>query len=251
MEIILKHKRKDAWAGVIKYKSCFDYIAPALTRSGNRHTGLSNEEAERLEKELNLGPGTLAPYSNYWKTFIIKVTNKELLLDTSRPWDELQYIFLKNHHKVSNGISDIKAGTDFVLINKDAEAQESNKINKRKREAIKEFDKMSLDEMRKCLRLYGYKTDNMSSELLESKLFETVEKDPEKFFTKWVNNSTKNTEFIIQSALAKNIMRKNKNVYYYGTEIIGSSMDDTIAYLDNKSNQELKMSILNELESKN
>ena len=29
-------------------------------------------------------------------------------------------------------------------------------------------------------------------------------------------------------------MRKSRNVYYYGTEIIGSSMEDTIAYLDNK-----------------
>ena len=250
MEVILKHKKKDAWAGVIKYKSCFDYIAPSLTRSGNRHTGLTNDEAERLEKELGLEKDTLAPFSKYWVTFAVKISDKEIILDTERPWDELQYLFLKNNKRVANGFSDLKPNTDYVLINKDAEAQEANKVNKRKREAIRDFDKLSLEDMRKCLRLYGVKADAISAELVESKLFDLIEKDPEKFFMKWVNNKNKNTEYTIQAALAKNIMRKNKNVYYYGTEIIGSSIDDTIAFLDNKNNQDIKMSILNELESK-
>ena len=73
-------------------------------------------------------------------------------------------------------MSDIRPGTDYVLINKDSEAQESNRIAKRKREAIKEFDKMSLEEMRKALRLFGFKADTMSNELVENKLFELVEK---------------------------------------------------------------------------
>jgi hypothetical protein len=250
VEIIIKHKRKDAWAGVIKYKSCFDYICPSLTRSGNMHTGLTTEDAERLEKALNLGPNTLAPYSKYWVTFIVKITNKELILDTSRPWDELQYLFLRNHHRVANGLNDLKPGTDYVMVNKDAEAQESNRLGKRKRDAIKEFDKLSLEEMRKCLRLFGFKADTMSAELVEAKLFEQVESNPEKFFSKWVNNKTKNTEFLIEAAIAKNIMRKNKNAYLYGTDIIGTSLDDAVTYLDDKKNQDLKMTILNETEGK-
>jgi len=250
MEIIIKHKRKDAWAGVIKYKSCFDYICPALTRSGNMHTGLTQEDADRLEKALNLGPGTLAPYSKYWTSFIVKITNKELVLDTDRPWDELKYLFLKNHHRIAYGLNDMKPGTDYIMVNKDAEAQESNRINKRKRDAIKEFDKMSLDEMRRCLRLFGFKADSMTNELVEAKLFEQVETSPEKFYSKWVNNKTRNTEFLIETAIAKNIIRKNKNAYLYGTDIIGTSLDDAVSYLDDKKNQDLKLTILNELESK-
>jgi hypothetical protein len=244
MEAIIKHKRKDAWSGVIKYKSCFDYICPSLTRSGNIHTGLTAEDADRLEKELNLGAGTLAPYSKYWTNFIVKITNTEL------PWDELRYLFLKNHHRVAAGLGDMKSGADYVLINKDEEALESNKINKKKREAIKEFDKMSLDEMRKCLRLFGFKTDALSAELVESKLFEQIENAPDKFFSKWVNNKTRNTEFMIEAAVAKNIIRKNKNAYYYGTDIIGTSLEDAVSYIDDKKNQDLKMTILNESESK-
>ncbi len=250
MEVILRHKRRDPWANVTKYKSCFDYIGPLLTRSGNVHTGLTDEEAERLEEALSFPKGQLAPYSSYWKTFAVKISNNELLLDVSRPWDELQYLFLKNHKKVANGLSDMKPGTDYVLINRDSEAKEANKIAKRKRDAVREFDKLSLEDMRKALRIYGFKADTMSNELIENKLFEIVEKDPESFFSKWVNNKTKATEYLIQAAIAKNIMRKSRNVYYYGTEIIGNSLDDTIAYLDNKNNQDLKMAITNELESK-
>ena len=209
MEIILKHKRKDSWAGVTKYKNCFDYIGPFLTRSGNAHTGLTPEDAKRLELALHFPEGHLAPYASYWKTFAVKLTGAELILNTEFPLEELQYLFLLNHKLVANGLSDMKPGTVYVLINKDAEAQESNKIAKRKRDAIKEFDKLSLEDMRKALRLYGFKTDTMSAELVENKLFEVVEKDPESFFRKWVNNKDKEIEFLIQAAIAKKYNEEN------------------------------------------
>lgn len=251
MEILLKHKRKDSWSGVTKYgATTYDYIAPLLTRSGNRHTGLTDEDARRLEGLLGLDKDVLAPWSKYWITFAVKLSNKELVLDTDRPWDELQYLFLSNHKRVANGIADTKPTADYVLINKDAEAKEANISSRKRREAAREFDKLSLDDMRKCLRILGYKPDSMSSELIENKLFEIIDKEPEQFMTKWVNNKNKNSEYMVQQAISKNIIRKSRNVYYYGTETIGSSLEDTISYLDNQSNKELKMAILNELESK-
>ena len=109
---------------------------------------------------------------------------------------------------------------------------------------------MSIEDMRRCLRILGYKSDSMSNELVQNKLYENIEKDPERFFSKWVNNSTKATEFLIEAALAKNILRRSRNIYYYGTDVIGHSLEDAIANIDNKSNQDIKRSILNELESK-
>jgi len=221
-----------------------------MTRSGNIHTGLTDEDANRLEKALGMIEGQLAPSSKYWDTFAVKVPGTDVVLDTDRAWDELQYLFLRNHYDVAFGESDNKPAAKFILINKDAEATEVNKLNKRKREAIREFDKMSLEDMRKCLRIFGIKSDSISNELTESKMFEIVEKTPDMFFSKWVENKGRSTEYLVHSALAKNIMRKNKNAYYYGTDIIGTSLEDTIAYLDNKNNQDIKMTVLNELESK-
>lgn len=250
MEVVLKRKNKDTWAHITKYKSCFDYIAPYWTRSGNIYTGLTEADERRLEKLLGFAEGQLARGSKYWTTFCIKLGEGEIILNTEMPWDELRYLFLKGHKRVATSIADIKAATDYVLINKEAEAQESNRINRIRRNAIREFDKMSLEDMRKCLRLYGYKADTMSAELVESKLLSLVEADPNKYFIKWVNNKTKSTEFVIQQAVAKNVLRKSRNIYYHGTDIIGNSLEDAIAYLDNPTNQDLRLSIMSEIESK-
>lgn len=250
MEVILRFKAKDPWAGITKYKNCVDYIGPYWTRSGNFYTGLDEEEARTFEKKLGYPEGTLAHTSRFWATFTVKLTARELVLHTENVYDELQYMFLRKHRRVANGLTNVKPNNDYILINKESEAEESNRINKVKRQSIIEFNKLSLEDMRKALRLYGYKSEAMSSELVESKLFELVEKDPNKFFLIWVNNKTRNTQFLIEAAIAKNIIRKSRNVYYYGTDVIGKSLEDTVDYLDNKNNQDLKLTILQETESK-
>lgn len=267
MQVILRRYGKDAWSGVAIYKNCSTYLGSYFTRSGNLYTGLTKEDEKRLEDQLNYPVGTLRPtytdpnqiqlgpnkqkITGFWETFFIKIVgNQELTLDTDRPEDELKYLFLRNHKRVANGLGDRKPGVEFILINKETEAEEVNRINKTKRRAIKEFDKLSPEQMRKCLRLYGVNSENSSNEVVEAKLFELIEKDPAKFFTKWVDNSLKDLEFLIEEAVANNIIRKNKTVYKYGTDILGGSLDETISYLNNPSNRDLKLTIQTEIEAK-
>ena len=276
MEVILKFARPNAWAGITKYKNCKEYIGPYWTRSGNRYTGLTEEDARRLEKAIGYEEGHLAPTSPYWVTFSVQLGAKPVILHTENPFDELRYLFLKNHKRVANGIANTRPTHVYVLVNQDDvdartveisrnflnrkktirlvnqeyEAEESNRINKKKREAFTEFGKMSIEEMRKCLRLYGKKSDNISNELVESKLFELIEADPDKYFLLWVNNKNKDTQYIIEAAISKNVMRKSKNVYYYGTDVIGRSLEDAIATLKEPKNQDIRMAILQEIESK-
>lgn len=250
MEVILKFARKNPWAGIAKYKNCKDYIGTYWTRSGNVYTGLTPEDARRLEKEIGYEEGHLSPQSAFWKRYAIALGAKDVTLHTERPEDELAYLFLKSHKRVANGLINVRPVHDYVLVNREAEAEEANKRNKSKREAFAEFNKMSIEEMRKCLRLYGRKTDNISNELVESSLFELIENNPEKFFLIWVNNKVRDTQYIIETAISKNIIRKSKNIYYYGTDIIGRSLEDAISNLDDKKNQDIKLTILQEIESK-
>lgn len=250
MEVTLRFKSIDPWAKVTKYKDCQDYIATYWTRSGNKYTGLSTEDAERLEKLCGFAEGQLSPFSEFWNTFAVKLGAKGLSLYTENPMDELQYLFLKGHKRVANGLSNVKPGHNYILVNKDFEAEEQNKINKVKREAVIAFGKLSLEDMRKCLRLYGEKSDTYSNELVESRLFNSVEKDPEKFLRTWVNNKTKDTQYIIETAVSKNIIRKSRTNYMYGTDLIGNSLEDAIAYLDDKKNQDIRLTIMSEIESK-
>ena len=83
--------------------------------------------------------------------------------------------FLEGHKRVATSLDKLDAGKDYILINRQAEAVEQNKINKMRRDAIREFDKLSLDNMRKCLRLFGVKSDDLSNELVESTLFTMVD----------------------------------------------------------------------------
>ena len=250
MEVVLKFARVNPWAGIAKYKNCYDYIGTYWTRAGNIHTGLSEEDARRLEKVMGYEEGHLVPTSSFWKTYSVRLGAKDVFLHTEKPEDELAYLFLKNHKRVATGLSNIRPQHDYVLVNTDAEAEAANKLNKIKREAFAEFNKMSLEEMRKCLRIYGHKSDNISNELVESKLFELIEKDPRKFFLLWIDNKNKDTQYILETAISKNVIRKSKNVYYYGTDVIGRSQDDAISFLNEKANQDIKMAIMQEIESK-
>jgi hypothetical protein len=137
-----------------------------------------------------------------------------------------------------------------VIINKESEAQEANKFNQIKRKAIREFDKLSAVQKQKALRLYGHKSDNISAELIENKLYDLVEREPAKFLSLWVDNDKRETEFLLQEAVAKNVIRRNKSEYKYGTDTIGHTKDDAIIYLDSPENRDLKAIITGEVNSK-
>lgn len=250
MVVELKIKKKNPWAGLIKYRSCFDYIAPYFTRSGSIYTGLTPEDEKYFEKALGYPEGHLAKTSEFWTTFCVKVGARTLLLDDSIPRQQMIIKFLTGHKRVATSLDRLDAGKDYLLINREAEAVEQNKQNKLRRDAIKEFDKLSIEQMRKCLRMYGVRPDDMSNELIESTLFSLVDKNPKKFFQKWVDNKNKETEYLIEEAIAKGVIRKDRTQYYYGSEMFADSLDDAIAYLDSKKNQDLKLSIINETQNK-
>ena len=250
MQVEFKLLKKSPWSGLIKYKNCFDYVSPYFTRSGSIYTGLTPEDEKYFEKVLGYPEGHLAKSSEFWSTFCVKIGTRSMILDDSIPRQAMIIKFLSGHKRVATSLDKMTAGKDYLLINREAEAVEANKANKLKREAVKEFDKLSLEQMRKCLRLYGIKADNMSNELVESTLFSLVDKNPKKFFDKWVKNSSKETEFILEEAIAKGVIRKDKTHYFYGSDMFADSLPDAIAYLDAKKNQDLKLSIINETQNK-
>lgn len=247
MKVVVKALNKNPWSGVIQYKNCNTTLAPYLTRSGRNYTGLTEEEAKRLGEKLGLD---LGPSSHFWDTFHIKMSDKDLILDLNDPYDELRYLFLKNNKRVANGLADKKATANYVIINEVEEAKELNKFNKQKRRAFKEFDKLSFADMRKCLRLYGHNSESLDNELVEQKLSEIVENDPTKFLLMWVENDSRETEFLVSEAISKNVIRKNKNIYNYGTETIGMNLEEAVAFLDAPANQDIRLAVMNEIKVK-
>ena len=144
----LKIKKKNPWGSFLKYRNCFDYIAPYFTRSGSIYTGLTPEDEKYFEKALGYDEGHLAKTSDFWQTFCVKVGTRTLLLDDSIPRQAMIIKFLSGHKRVATSLDKLDAGKDYLLINREAEAIEQNKQNKLSRDDIKEFDKLSLEQMR-------------------------------------------------------------------------------------------------------
>ena len=88
MEVIVRIVKVNPWTGLTKWPTTFDYVGPYWTRSGNIYTGLSTEDARRLEKALNKEEGELSPNSDFWTTFAVKLGKRDLILDTDKPLDE-------------------------------------------------------------------------------------------------------------------------------------------------------------------
>jgi hypothetical protein len=248
MKVILRALSRHPWSGIIRYRNCHDSIGTYFTRSGRLYTGLSREDAERLGELLHYD---LSPSSDFWHTFYIRMTEEDNILDTEDPMDELRYLFLKGGHKrIATSLDDRKPTANYVLINQHEEAKKANTYNRTKRKALAKLDKMTISEMRKALRVYGHRTDNISDEQVENRMTDLVESNPQRFFTKWVDNKNRQTEWLVKEAVAKNVIRKNKNIHKYGSEVLGGSLEETVYFLDNAENQDLKKTIINETEVK-
>ena len=252
MQVILRPIGWNKWSGISKYKNCFDDLGPYLTRSGVTYTGLSFDDEKRLGSTLgvDLTRGTPTVPNPFWVNFRIRTSVNDIILNTEDPLDELKYLFCKGHKRVKASLLENKATADFVLINRDEEAKVENTFNRARRNAIKEFDKLTPTEIRKALRLFGYNAESMSSEVAENKLYTFVEANPGKFMDRWVNNKSREIETLVETAISKNIIRRNKNIYKYGSEIIGTSLEDTINFLISPNNQDIRLAIMNACETK-
>jgi hypothetical protein len=94
---------------------------------------------------LGYEEGRLAKTSPFWTTFCVRVGARGLILNDEYPHDRLIIKFLSNHKRVATTLDKLTANKDYLLINQQAEAEEKNRINKIRRDAIKEFDKLTLD----------------------------------------------------------------------------------------------------------
>lgn len=246
-KIVLRPISRNNWAGISKFKNCYTYLAPYWTRSGSVYIGLSSEDIERLGKALGQDLTVKiegGQVKGFWQNYFIRVGSKDLYIDPSTPRGELDYLFLKNHKRVSHSATSVLPSHDFILINENEEAKVINEMNRNKRQAFRELDKLSPADKRKALRIYGGNPDTATDEMVENRLVDLIEKDPKRFFDLWVDNKRRDTEYLIKQAVSLNIISRNKSVYKYGQDVIGHNLEDAIDYLDNPLNQDIKIAIM-------
>lgn len=254
VKLVARSDAENTWSGHVRYQRCKDYISAYLDKTGVLVTGLNSEEEKEYEGLLRMDEGKLSKYSEYWNEYAIIMYDKEKEFDLSKVEDSLAFRFLKAHKNVANSwdeLSDWPYATYVITDDiKDAVTKNTNHDIKIKASVL--FSKLSIDQMSSLLKLYSgnINNNNVPTEVVKSKLFEAMEDDPDKFI-ELVEDKALETKLMISQLVALKILRKNRNAYYYGEDVLGHDLDDTVGHIDNPENQGLKVALKQELAKKN
>lgn len=221
----------------------------------------SNLEKELLPLVIDIPEGSTEfrkASREYWQSMTIKVPSEGTVLNVSinedgfpeNPKEYLQYVWADGHPHVAKTKDEMnKFGKfRFYLHDPDRESKQENDRVKAKAKAYKEFVKVLDDEKQteRVLRVMGNQNPlKMSAEQRENALHKQMESDPAKFY-KVATDDTLAVKDFVAELLEKEIIRKSGNTYFYMDEMIGETLDETVAYLKNKKNS----GTLNDLKAK-
>jgi hypothetical protein len=250
----------DTKTGKIKqlYDNCVDKFVPALdVNTGKLRTGLSDKQRLYFEKELELEENDLMSKGPYWSSFFVTIPEDGLTLNTDKISDELIYTVMKADPEVANGNAELKthAKAKYVITSKAEEAKVSNNVRGIKTKAYVTFAKMSAVEISNALFMIGKDASNMEPEIAMDRLGELVESNPSKFLSIVADPLFKDKVWIMQ-LIKLNIIKKQgvgigTNLpLYYKDILLGTGLEQTIAFIKDKENQNIFLGIKKEFDNK-
>lgn len=238
-------KQSDPRFNSSRFKGGKDVLTAWLDKYNTLHTGLSEEDAKRLGEKMGKD---LNPLSPFWNEYGVVISDKDLILNTDYPEDELKYLLLKEHHRVQADPNTPKATADYIIHSMIEDAKRNNSKTSLKIKAYTLFGKLTMKDKRDILKMYkGYaRTDNVLDEIIEDNLTKEMEKDYEKFIS-FAEDKERQVKVLVEELVAAHILTKNKNMYKYGEDVLGHNLDSTIAHLTDPKNQGLKIALMHEL----
>lgn len=248
-EIIVKRVPRAGYFGLTAYPKSITSMGAAETEQGY-HTGLTKEEEAYYEKELALKPGELGKHSKWWsevfnvdtpiRLFNTKAT--KIILDN--PINQLKYKVLLASSKVANSeIERNKPTVDFYIVDEEARAKLENETFDYEWEAMELIMKLSPEEKRASLRLFGKSgVDTLSETVIKAELQKQLKKDP-KLFCETLKDKRLKTRMLIEELLEYKVIKRQGNYYINGEDTIASSTDECIEYFDDIKNQSVKLAL--------
>lgn len=238
---------------------CKQTYTLSTTIDGARRTGFENDskgdkEREKFEKDLSLQEGSLKQYSPYWDNFFIHVPSSGVILDDSNLLDSLKIKVLLADTSVAKSMSEYEnAPHKYLFILRSEQLEAANKNNKREiiGKAYAILNKMSMDEKRNLLMIYGKSSqmvDAMSPETVESSVGDAMEDNYGKFIELAGDDKLKIKSLIIRY-INKGIITKHnyKGTYdqdlYFETEKLGYGLEETALFLLDTKNAKIKTAI--------
>lgn len=251
--IKVKRIAKAGYFGISSYAKSVTTIGCEISSKGFFKTGLDAEMEKHYESELSLKPGELNKHSKWWSD-VFNVTHSlrffntktnEIMLDN--PINQIKYLVLMNSSKIANSEIEKTPGTIFFIDNAEAKAQAELEVYNYEFEAMGLVYKLSPDDKRTNLRLFG-KTglDNVSEAMLNAQLMQEMKKDPKLFVETLLDKDAK-TKGLINELVEKNIIRRKGTHFIYNEDTIAHSTEECVDYFNNKSNDKVTLILKSKL----
>jgi hypothetical protein len=212
--------------------------------------GLDSEEAKKYLPDIIGLPANHVDFpaaeKDFWANMKIKVPFEGTELDITTDengtpinvMDWITYKWCSKHRHVADKKEVMDAHHRFYIYDPNRELVDQNNKIKVKKEADKEYIKVStdIDKMRRVLRVFGTpKPENLTEIQVENSLYEIKDKQAEKFL-KVVKDQNLDLKAEIEEMVALGVIRKIGNQHIYGEETIGENITDTVIYFKNKKN---------------
>jgi len=238
-------------------------IGATMTKSGLVNTGLTKEQEKKyLPRVLGMSYDSHdwnKKLSDYFSTLTIKVPfGEEIPLeigigkdgDPLNVTDWIKYHFAKIHPEVAMSKEECIGIKVFYINDPEQAIKTSYKKLSIKKEAFKELIKISDKEevIDMVMHVMGLDTRGLTSNEKELKLESKIEKIPEKFI-EIVKDKDLEVKAFIESCVASQVLDKIGSSYIDGDETIGSSNEETVKFLKDKTNSGVLVKLKARLES--
>lgn len=241
-------------AGTLTKKSVLDAYNKVQTRD---YPDLVTEQ-EFFERKLFLVPGELSIYnqnSRFWADFRVTIPKEGTTLDLRDPMDMLKYkVLLANTNTIAPSweARGAKGSYEFVLIDEsivvELEKERGDIEDKASIEYLKIKDNMS--KLSDILRLKGFKVPaDTKLNFLQNEVRKMSKENPKEFIM-IVTDPMLEFKVMLRNAVRVKALEMPRAGQYAlpGGQLIGSEQE-TIKYLEDPENQNIKLRIINQIEA--
>ena len=251
-EIEIRRVLRPGYFGITSFGKSITRIGCPISERGHK-TGLTDVEEAYYEQVLNLKAGELNRHSKWWDDVFniehaLRLNNSKtnkLILDN--PINQLRYKVLLASSKIANSKIETTPDSEFYIDNKELQAKAENQSFEYEFEGMERILKMSSDERKNALRLFGKTNmDTMSELMLKSELGKQLKRDPKKF-VEILSDADLNTKAWIYELVEKNLLKRDKNGFKHNDSPLGSSIESAVEYFNNPVHQDVKLILTSEL----
>lgn len=225
-------------------------------------TGLSDKDIEALKAKgvsYDLTDNVLeenTPHP-FWDSnlAVVKLENNTMFFDKDKPLDFIKISIMKASKFVANSVSDYEKGifpdATHVLFDEQEQAESKASKVEIKNQAIIEASKLSKDrKIQLILVLGGKNLRNQSDQFITVALDDVINKDAEGFM-RYIKKDKKQVAdlALATEALQKHIFRRDGHKILYMDSVLGNTLEDVADYLGNDENQDLKINIMQKINS--